>query len=119
MAIKQNGKFSFRSFFWQQEEFSRTTFGPGQRTKGVCNHIRKELDEIEAAVQSGDRKAILAEICDIIILAVDLAWRHGFKSAQVERGLLAKLAKNMRRKWPDWRNTTEDKPIEHVRGIHD
>lgn len=117
--MKSNGKFSFRAFFWSQQEFSASTFGPGNRTKGVCQHIRSELDELEKAVASGDRKAILAEIVDIIILAVDLAWRHGFKSAEVERGLLAKLSKNMKRKWPDWRVVGQDKPIEHVRGIHD
>jgi hypothetical protein len=31
----------------RQIEFSLHTFGPGQRTAGVLEHIRKELTEIE------------------------------------------------------------------------
>ena len=32
-----------------QREWSTATFGPGSRTLGVIDHIRKELDEIAAA----------------------------------------------------------------------
>lgn len=116
---KSNGKFSFRSFYWQQQEFSEGTFGPGNRTKGVCEHIRKELAELEEAVALGNRNAIIAEICDIIILAIDLAWRNGFRSSEIERGLMAKLRRNKSRIWPDWRKASRDKPIEHVRGTND
>jgi hypothetical protein len=33
---------------FRQRDFSLRTFGPGQRTHGVLDHIRKELAEIEA-----------------------------------------------------------------------
>lgn len=33
----------------RQKDFSADTFGPGPRTKGICDHIRKELLEIEAS----------------------------------------------------------------------
>jgi hypothetical protein len=32
----------------KQREFSERTFGPGPRTAGVIDHIRKELREIES-----------------------------------------------------------------------
>ena len=31
----------------RQAVFSRATFGPGARTKGVIDHVKKELDEVE------------------------------------------------------------------------
>jgi hypothetical protein len=31
-----------------QRQWSRQTFGEGKRTRGICEHIRKELLEIEA-----------------------------------------------------------------------
>ena len=37
---------------YRQREFSLKTFGPGPRTEGVCDHIRKELAEI--AAEPGD-----------------------------------------------------------------
>jgi hypothetical protein len=36
-----------------QAAFSQLTFGPGDRTRGVCNHLRKELQEVEAAADQG------------------------------------------------------------------
>lgn len=40
--------FDFLSHLRRQREFSERTFGPGARTNGVIDHIRKELREIEA-----------------------------------------------------------------------
>lgn len=51
------------SHIHRQREFSRRTFGPGDRHKGIIDHIRKELVEIEQA--PGDIK----EWIDVIILA--------------------------------------------------
>ena len=93
----------------RQMEFSQKTFGPGNRTKGVIDHIRKELREIEADHQD------LEEWIDVIILACDGAWRAGYNPEQIATALDAKLSKNEKRDWPDWRTADPDKAIEHVR----
>lgn len=103
-----------------QAEFSSETFGPGARTAGVTDHIRKELMEIVGSPQ--DER--LEEWIDVIILAVDGAWRHAHYDLGVPREeldrhlsevLRAKMQKNMAREWPDWRTQPRDRAIEHVR----
>ncbi len=89
--------------------FSERTFGPGARTAGVVAHIRKELAEIEAAPDD------LSEWIDVVILALDGAWRAGYSAEQIVDALAAKQAKNEARTWPDWRTAPADGPIEHVR----
>lgn len=93
----------------RQREFSERTFGPGVRTKGVLDHIRKELNEIEAD------PADISEWIDVVLLALDGAWRHGFTPEQIADALAAKQAKNEARTWPDWRTADPTKAIEHVR----
>ena len=93
----------------RQIAFSGRTFGPGSRAGGIVAHITKELDEIKAA--PGD----LAEWVDVILLALDGAWRTGASPEAVVTALAAKQAKNETRSWPDWREMPEDGPIEHVR----
>ncbi|WP_229997820.1 dATP/dGTP pyrophosphohydrolase domain-containing protein [Pseudomonas aeruginosa] len=61
--------FSFEQHLHRQRRFSERTFGPGSRAADVIDHIRKELREIEEA--PGD----LAEWIDVVILALDGAWR--------------------------------------------
>lgn len=96
-----------------QREWSEKTFGPGLRTLGVTNHIRKELDEIEEDPHD------LNEWIDVVILALDGAWRSGHSPEEIMTALHTKWEKNRKRKWPDWRLANEDSPIEHVKGHHD
>jgi hypothetical protein len=93
----------------RQRVFSERAFGPGARHQGVCDHIRKELREIEA--QPGD----LMEWIDVAMLAFDGAWRSGHTPEQIAEAYLAKLLKNERRTWPDWRTADPNKAIEHDR----
>lgn len=93
----------------RQKDFSARTFGPGDRAQGVVDHIRKELNEIEASPSD------LEEWIDVIILACDGAWRQGYSPREIAETLACKLAKNERRKWPDWRTMPTDKAIEHDR----
>lgn len=93
----------------RQRTFSIKTFGPGRRTKGVLDHIRKELTEIEADPDD------LNEWVDVIILAFDGAWRHGWEPGEIIDAIKAKQAKNEARTWPDWRTMSEDEAIEHDR----
>lgn len=91
----------------RQREFSERTFGPGRRTEGVSDHIRKELAEIAQA--PGD----LEEWVDVILLALDGAWRTGAEPEEIAQAIAAKHAKNERRTWPDWRTVPAGKAIEH------
>ena len=92
-----------------QRSFSERTFGPGTRTAGVCDHIRKELVEIEAAPSD------LNEWVDVVLLALDGAWRAGFEPEEIAAAIEAKQTKNEARKWPDWRTAEPGKAIEHIK----
>jgi hypothetical protein len=91
-----------------QARWSEKTFGPGERTAGVLDHIRKELNEVEAYPTD------LTEWIDVVILALDGAWRSGHSPEDIVAGLIAKQAKNEARTWPDWRTADPGKAIEHV-----
>lgn len=93
----------------RQRAFSAKTFGPGARTAGVVDHIRKELCEIEAD------PADISEWVDVVILAFDGAWRAGWEPAEIVKAIVAKQTKNEARTWPDWRTADPNKAIEHDR----
>jgi hypothetical protein len=102
--------FDFLAHLRHQRVWSEKTFGPGDRTEGVVDHIRKELDEVLATPSE------VTEWIDIIILALDGAWRTGHQPEEIIAALVAKQEKNESRKWPDWRTAEPGKAIEHVRG---
>ena len=91
----------------KQMEWSRKTFGEGERTKGITNHIRKELLEIEA--EPGE----VEEWVDVMILALDGAWRAGYTPDEIIWALEAKQEKNRLRIFP--MPVSQDEPLEHVR----
>lgn len=101
--------FDFISHLNRQREFSLKTFGPGLRTKGVVDHIQKELKEI--LLNPND----LEEWIDVILLACDGAWRLGYSSESIVETLQAKLTKNINRIWPDWKTQPLDSAIEHIK----
>lgn len=94
----------------RQRRWSRRTFGPGERTAGVIDHIRKELREIRRDPHD------LGEWIDVVILALDGAWRSGASAEQIVAALVARQERNEARTWPDWRSAPKDRAIEHVRG---
>lgn len=99
------------AFLARQREWGIRTFGPGARTRGVTEHIRRELAEVEADPHD------VTEWMDVAILAFAGALRHGAEPQQIIDALLAKQARNEARTWPDWRAVDEDAVIEHVRGV--
>lgn len=101
--------FDLERHITRQIIWSRKTFGPGRRTLGVIDHIRKELNEIEADPED------VSEWIDVLILALDGAWRAGFTPLEIIEALEAKQARNEARRWPDWRTVGEDRAIEHER----
>ena len=97
----------------RQMDFSARTYGPGDRTAGVCDHIRKELNEVQDDAAAG--VPTLGEWVDVIILGFDGAWRSGATPEQIVAAIVAKQTKNEGRKWPDWRTADRGKAIEHDR----
>src|SRR3954470_22741690 len=97
------------AYIERQAIWSNETFGPGSRTGGVVEHIKKELKEIEAAPDD------VKEWIDVVILALDGAWRAGDSPSQIATALLSKQTVNMTRTWPDWRKESQDHAIEHVK----
>jgi hypothetical protein len=103
------GRFDMIAFLVRQRAFSLRALGPRQTGRGVADHIRKELAEIES---SG---GALEEWVDVMLLAFDGAMRAGAAPDAIAAGLEAKLTRNEGRSWPDWRDADPDKAIEHHR----
>jgi hypothetical protein len=105
----------------RQMAWSHANFGPGERTQGVIDHIKKELVEIEQADGAAD------EWVDVVILALDgltrrLAFVGGGSRADPDHVaqtvcnmIVGKQTRNEGREWPDWRTAPKDKAIEHVK----
>jgi len=93
----------------RQLEWSAETFGPSVR-RGVIDHIKKELKEVE---ESG--LTDVEEWIDIMILAIDGAWRGGGTPQQIIKAYKEKMERNFQREWPDWRGLPTDKAIEHTK----
>ncbi len=100
--------------------FSHATFGPGERTDSVIDHIRKELIEVHDATGKS------SEWVDVVILALDgltrsLAFLNGGRSNPERvaetacRMIIDKQTKNEAREWPNWRTSASGKAIEHVK----
>jgi dATP/dGTP pyrophosphohydrolase len=111
----------------RQAAFSKATFGPGPRTKGVTDHIKKELDEIASANNAVERSK---EWVDIVLLGLDGLLRScREQSSGVNIGIAnnreiayhacrlirEKQEENEMREWPDWRLQSPDHAIEHFR----
>lgn len=105
--------FNLAKHLFRHIAFSERTFGPGMRTRGVCDHIRKELLEIEK--DPSDVK----EWIDVILLGLDGAWRTGATPEQIIDEIQRKQTKNEGRTWPDWRTADPNKAIEHDRSAEE
>ena len=99
--------FDLVSYLHRQKRWSSTTFGADKRTVGITKHIAKELDEIRLAPLD------VTEWIDVVILALDGAWRAGHSPEQICRALADKQDVNMARKWP--KPQSEDEATEHIK----
>lgn len=109
---RRNVGFNFLDFLRRKNAWSLQTFGPGNssdRAAGIIDHILKELDEIRRDPR------IVEEWIDVAFLSLDGAFRAGADAEAVAQALELKLAKNLGRKWPDWRTSEPGKAIEHDR----
>lgn len=94
-------------YITRHRAWSETTFGTGARVGGLLTHIQKECEEIRA------NPTDLEEWIDVIILAIDGAWRSGHSPTEIASMLEFKLGKNQSRAW----KVSDDPniPNEHVR----
>lgn len=92
---------------YRQKAFCLETFGPNY--KGVLNHVRKEIKEIEAAPDD------LEEHIDLILLAFSSALYTGCTPEEIANMLEAKQKKNELRTWPDWKTAKSGEVIEHLK----
>jgi hypothetical protein len=92
-----------------QIEFSCNAFGPDYSYKRIVDHLFKEIKEIQTDPNN------LEEWIDVVLLALDGAWRSGHSPEQVVQGLSDKLDIIKNRIYPDWRTADPDKAIEHIR----
>ena len=107
----------------RQMVWSKATFGPGERTEGVLDHIGKEIEEVKKA--NGES----SKWVDLVILSLDgltrRLWAVGNNRTADEIAEIAcnmirgKQGRNELRDWPDWRTADPNKAIEHERGKHD
>lgn len=102
--------FNLEAHLHRQRTWSLATFGPGRRTRSIIDHLRKELDEVQAA------PCDLSEWVDLVLLALDGAWRHGGTPSQIVGAIAGKQSINEARTWPDWRTADPDVAMEHVHG---
>jgi hypothetical protein len=98
-------------YITNQKIWSQIAFGKGKRTEGVLHHIEKEIEEVRMEPYS-------LEWIDIVILALDGAWRAGYTPEEIEKALIAKQEKNAKRKWP-YPPPSDDVPSFHIKGIED
>lgn len=89
----------------RQIEWSQKTFGHSVRTEGICKHIESELAEIRAKPND------LMEWVDVIILAIDGAWRAGYDAEQILDAMDDKQDINFKR---EWKVGNDDEPVHHA-----
>lgn len=139
---------TFHEHLARQCAVGREKFGPGERSKGVREHILKEFVEIDNAETAGDRAR---EWVDVAILSLDGLLRatreflreelaetlgvaydddgnvvgfngeptNDYVAAVAVEMIRQKQAKNELRDFGDWRGRSENEAIEHKRGTHD
>lgn len=102
--------FDLVQYLYRQIKFSEKAFGTTDkvdRTKGIIDHIKKELIEVEESPDD------IEEWIDVVMLGFDGAWRNGATPEQIVETLLNKLIKNENRQWPDWTKSDPNKAILH------
>ncbi len=98
-----------KTFMEDMIKWNLRTFGPGERLSGTVKHIKKELKEIEKEPHD------LIEWVDVILLAMNGAFRHGHSGQDIIEAIHKKVEINKNRVWANWEETPEGQPITHVK----
>lgn len=110
---------SFEQHLVRQMVFSKSTWGPGARTLGVLDHLKKEIEEVEQSNGSA------VEWVDVAILALDGLTRQLWASSEYSQSadsvaatavnmIIGKQGRNEVRTWPSWHDSDPDKAMERV-----
>lgn len=100
--------FSLYHYLELHISWSKRTFGLSRRTRGITEHIRNELDEIEGNPDD------VYEWIDVVILALDGAWRAGYTTEEILDALCEKQRVNFGRRFP--LPESDDQPSFHIGG---
>lgn len=95
------------AFLNDKNEWSIKTFGGGERTEGIIEHIKSGLVEVQETPRD------VYGWVDIIFLAMDGAYRNGFEAQDLIYAMEKKHEINRSRSWPV---TGQDKPSFHTKG---
>ena len=96
----------FIQWIEDKNKWSLVTFGEGQRPEGVIKHIESELQEIRDAPND------IMEWVDVILLAIDGAFRAGFSAKEIVSAMIRKQEINKTRVWTV---PNGDEPSFHIR----
>jgi hypothetical protein len=93
----------------EHKNWSQATFGPPTvfDVEKLVTHIGLELEEVR------NHPSDVEEWVDIIILAIDGAWRTGHSPEAIQHALIKKQEKNKYRQWNV--NPDSSEPNLHVR----
>lgn len=111
-----NGWWRIGDYLARQKEWSAEVSGSADRTEGCLKHIEAEIAEVRQAKAKGDADGVREELCDIIILAMDVLWRNNVTAEEMIAQLERKQQKNLARKWP---KMPPDQPSMHVKEDED
>jgi len=107
MWLQESDPFDLIAYLDVQIKWSATVFGDGKRTEGILKHIESEIIEVR------DEPEDVEEWVDIVVLALDGAWRAGHSPKQICEAMQKKQIKNLRRKWHVPKS--ENEPVMHVK----
>ena len=82
----------------RQKQWSLETFGEGEKTEIIIDHIKEELQEISEDPHN------IEEWIDVIILALDGAWRAGYSATDICLAIAMKQRINEQREWQNYRH---------------
>lgn len=100
--------FDFLAHLRRQFDLCERTFGPESRCDGFV-HVVKPWNELWGDPTDG------SDWIDVMLAAIDGAWRTGFTPEQIVSALQEQQLMNESR--TDWRTSDPDKTIEHDRAI--
>jgi len=92
-------------------QWAATTFGPSSERGpiGPLKHLEKEAKEAQESPFDE------SEYADCMILVMDCAHRAGIDLDDLIDSVIRKMEVNKSREWPDWKDSDQNEPIEHIR----
>jgi len=93
------------------KEWSDDTFGSHRTGKPIAYHLKKEVDEVIAAIDNGEHIRIKFELADCFTLLLDIAAHEHINISELLDASEEKLEINKKRKWSE---PDENGVVEHI-----